>query len=314
MGPSTIRNPQRRALLVSAAALMVAGCSPGAGSPVPSASSPRATGAGTSLAPAPPPVAVTSASVEPAATTAAPTATSVSAAPSQDQIVHQFAGRVPAYWGLEAPGVLKVLGDPGAGIALTLDFCGGPGGSGIDHAALALLKKLELPATLFLNARWIQANTVLARELAAVPFFELANHGSGHLPLSVAGKSAYGIPGTRNAAGVYEEIMANDAVLSEITGKRPRFFRPGTAYLDEIATEIALSLETIPTGFSINADGGATYTAAMVAAETAKALPGDIIISHGNQPSSGTSAGLAKALPMLLDAGHRFTMLSAAVP
>lgn len=195
-----------------------------------------------------------------------------------------------------------------------MDFCGGPGGSKIDHAALGLLQKLQVPATLFLNARWIQANPGLAKELAGVPFFELANHGSGHLPLSVTGKSAYGISGTRNAASVYEEIMTNDAILTEITGKRPRFFRPGTAYLDEVATEIAHSLKTIPTGFSINADGGATYTAEMVAAETGMGLPGDIIISHGNQPGSGTSVGLAKAIPRLLDAGRSFTTLSAAVP
>lgn len=184
----------------------------------------------------------------------------------------------------------------------------------MDHAALDMLQRLQVPATLFMNARWIHANRSLAGDLAAVPFFELANHGSQHLPLSVAGHSAYGIPGTQSSLQVYDEIMTNDKLLTEITGKRPRFFRPGTAFLDEVAAEICHALGTIPAGFSINADGGATYPKELVAEATAKARPGDIIISHGNQPGSGTAAGLAMAIPVLLDQAWAFTTLSAGVP
>ncbi|WP_240720945.1 polysaccharide deacetylase family protein [Pseudarthrobacter sp. NamE2] len=197
---------------------------------------------------------------------------------------------------------------------MTLDFCGGPGGNGTDHVALKTLKHLGIPATLFLNARWIHHNRALTRELAAEPLFELANHGTRHAPLSVAGNSAYGIPGTQSSGQVYEEIMSNDNLLTEITGKRPRFFRPGTAYLDDVAAEIALALGVVPTGFSINADAGATYPASVVAAETAKARPGDIIISHGNHPGSGTGAGLSAAIPALLDKGYVFTTLGTALP
>ncbi|MDQ0823622.1 peptidoglycan/xylan/chitin deacetylase (PgdA/CDA1 family) [Arthrobacter sp. V4I6] len=233
---------------------------------------------------------------------------------SQEQIIAEFSRRRPSYWGLQAPNVLQVLPEPAAGIALTLDFCGGPGGSGTDHAALDMLKRLGVPATLFLNARWIHANQTLTRELAVEPLFELANHGTRHAPLSVTGNSAYGIPGTRSSGQVYDEIMSNDSLLTEITGKRPGFFRPGTAYLDDVAAEITLALGVIPTGFSINADAGATYPAPKVAAETAKARPGDIIISHGNHPGSGTAAGLAAAIPALLDKGYAFTPLGAAFP
>ncbi|WP_267277198.1 polysaccharide deacetylase family protein [Arthrobacter sp. CDRTa11] len=194
-----------------------------------------------------------------------------------------------------------------------MDFCGGPGGSRTDQSVLNMLKRHGVPATLFLNTRWIHHNQNLVQELAAEPLFELANHGTRHAPLSVEGKSAYGIPGTRNRHEVYEEIMSNDNLLRKITGKRPRFFRPGTAYLDDVAAEICLALGVIPTGFSINADAGATYSASVVAAETAKARPGDIIISHGNRPGSGTAAGLAAAIPALLEKGYAFTTLGAAL-
>lgn len=312
-----IRNPQRRTLLLAAGVLLISGCK--AGSTASPTSTPTTTATATPTAtPTPTPAAAGSATATPAPAASAAAGPSAAApgpaaVPAREQIVASFSGRAPSYWGLEAPAVLQVLPEPAAGIALTIDYCGGPGGSGVDHAVLDVLQRLEIPATLFCNARWISANQGLARELAAVPYFELANHGSRHLPLSVTGNSAYGIAGTQDTAQVYEEIMVNDQILLDITGSRPRFFRPGTAFLDDVAAEIAHAVGTIPTGFSINADGGATYSAPMVAAETAAARPGDIIISHGNHPDSGTGAGFAQALPLLLDKGYTFTTLSAAI-
>ena len=313
-----IGNPGRRALLLSAAAAMlVAGCrrdANSAPSPLQREVAVQPAPEAPASAPAPPEV---TPRVTPQVTppvTPQVTSAPVPTTPSYEHIAATFAGRVPSYWGLEAPNVLRGLAAPAAGIALTLDFCGGPGGSAVDHAALDMLQRLEVPATLFVNARWIQANRSLAGDLAAVPFFELANHGTQHLPLSVTGRSAYGIPGTQSIRQVYDEIMTNDKLLTEITGKRPRFFRPGTAFLDEVAAEICRGLGSIPAGFSINADGGATYRKELVAEVTAKARPGDIIISHGNQPGSGTAAGLAMAIPVLLDKACAFTTLSAAVP
>lgn len=301
--------PQRRVFLLSAAALLLSGCKPsGATGLLPSAPELTVPAAPESAAAAP----VPSVSPEPGPPLPAPTPEPTRR--SQEQIIAEFSRRRPSYWGLQAPNVLQILPEPAAGIALTLDFCGGPGGNGTDHAALDTLKRLGVPATLFLNARWIHANQALVRELAAEPLFELANHGTRHAPLSVAGNSAYGIPGTRSSGEVYEEIMSNGGLLKEITGKRPRFFRPGTAYLDDVAAEISLALGVIPAGFSINADAGATYPAPVVAAETAKARPGDIIISHGNHPRSGTAAGLSAAIPVLLGKGYAFTTLGAALP
>ncbi|MBG6226781.1 peptidoglycan/xylan/chitin deacetylase (PgdA/CDA1 family) [Arthrobacter sp. CAN_A2] len=196
---------------------------------------------------------------------------------------------------------------------MTLDFCGGAGGAGADSTIIDLLRRLQIPATLFLNGRWITANPTLAQDLAADALFEIANHGTNHYPLSVSGAAAYGISGTEGAGSVYDEIMINNARLTELTGARPRFFRPGTAYLDDVAAAICVALDLTPTGFSLNADAGATYPAVTVAAETAVAVPGNIIIAHGNHPASGTGPGLARALPYLLAEGRTFTTLSAAI-
>ncbi|MFU8841044.1 MAG: polysaccharide deacetylase, partial [Nitriliruptoraceae bacterium] len=73
-------------------------------------------------------------------------------------------------------------------------------GSGVDRALPDHLADLAVPATLVLNARWIEANRALTRGLAREPRYELAHHGTEHRPLSVNGRSAYASAGT--AAGV----------------------------------------------------------------------------------------------------------------
>ncbi|MDN4643344.1 polysaccharide deacetylase family protein [Arthrobacter sp. PsM3] len=228
---------------------------------------------------------------------------------TRDEVTRTFAGHAATYWGLEAPGVLTRLPSTNAGVALTFDFCGGTSGNGADLALLALLRQQHIPATLFLNSRWITANQALAKDLAGDPLFELGNHGTSHHPLSVTGKCAYGIPGTGNPGEVYDEIMTNNERLTDLTGVRPRYFRAGTAYMDEVSADIVRSLGLIPVGFTINGDAGATFPAATVTREITRARATDIVIAHGNHPAGGTAPGLARALALMKDRGETFLPL-----
>ncbi|MDQ0675127.1 peptidoglycan/xylan/chitin deacetylase (PgdA/CDA1 family) [Pseudarthrobacter siccitolerans] len=233
--------------------------------------------------------------------------------PSRGEVIRSFTGQVPVYWGLEAPGVLKRLPASSGGVVLTVDFCGGPGGNAVDTLLLNALRQNGIPATLFLNSRWIRENPLKSQELANDPLFELANHGSAHSPLSVNGKSAYGIPGTKGPEEIYDEIMTSNAVLEDLTGRPQRFFRPGTAYMDDVAVQIVHALGLIPTGFSINGDGGATFTASIVAREVSSAAQGDIVIVHGNHPEGGTAQGLIQALASTRDLNGKFMHFPATV-
>lgn len=237
---------------------------------------------------------------------------SPAAVPGKPQILAEFGPLRPQEWGLHVTGVVN--NSASRHVALTFDACGGPGGTGCDHKLLKSLRSLNVPATLFINSRWIAANRSLAAELAADPLFELANHGTLHLPLSVNGKSAYGIAGTANPAAVYEELMGNQALMLELTGVSPRFFRPGTAFYDEVAASMTRRLGMLPVNFTVNGDGGATFAPATVAAELAKAAAGDIVISHFNRPGAGTAEGYARALPRLLDRGVTFARLGDVLP
>jgi peptidoglycan/xylan/chitin deacetylase (PgdA/CDA1 family) len=226
--------------------------------------------------------------------------------PDLAAIEARFRDATPHEWGLHVAGVVNRAPEGATGIALTLDGCGGPGGDLADLALIDCLRARETPATLFLNLRWIESNRALAEELAAVPFFELANHGSAHRPLSVNGRSAYGIEGTRSVAEVIDEVWSNHVGLSQLTGRAPRWFRSGTAHYDEVAVQIVRELGETVVGFDVNGDAGATFDAPSVEAALLAALPGSIVIAHLNQPSSGTARGIEWALDRLRDRGADF--------
>ncbi|MGD0585802.1 MAG: polysaccharide deacetylase family protein [Oryzomonas sp.] len=235
-------------------------------------------------------------------------------APSLDSIKQQvtarFSGRKPLQWGEAVSGVHTRLDTGEKVVALTLDACGGAKGNGVDARLMDFLAQERIPATLFINARWIDANPELFRRLAANPLFEIANHGMWHKPASVSGRSVYGIQGTRDAGELVEEIESNARKIEALTGKRPKLYRSGTAYYDEVAVEVSNALGHEVAGFSILGDAGATYSAAQVKAAILKASPGDIVICHMNHPESGTGAGIMAAVPELLRRGFRFVRMS----
>ncbi|MFL6051547.1 MAG: polysaccharide deacetylase family protein [Actinoallomurus sp.] len=291
-------SPSRRAVLAAVAASALAGCSRTAdtagGGPATPAAPDSPAGGGT-----PGPFPRATRATAPAVTRA--------------QVVARYGHLRPRIWSLETPGVVRALPTTERVIALTFDACGGPGGSGYDRSLIDFLRRREVPATLFLNLRWIDANPAVFRKLAREPLFEIANHGTRHRPLSVTGRSAYGIAGTRSAGEVYDEVAGNHMKLTRSLGAPPRFFRSGTAYCDEIAARIVTDLGERFVGFSVNGDAGATFSPEEVRRAVTAAGAGSIVICHMNHPKGGTARGIAAAVPHLLASGHRFVRLSDAL-
>ena len=211
----------------------------------------------------------------------------------------------PSQWGENVTGVTTRFLSDKKEIALTLDACGGSFRSSqydeklIDH----------ISATLFINARWIDSNPEIFKKLASNPLFEIGNHGTAHRPLSINGRSVYNIAGTASAEEVTEEIEGNERKIEQLTGKRPLFFRSGTAYYDDEAVRIARSHGVEIAGFAIVSDAGATLPAAEVARRIKNARSGDIVIAHMNHPESGTREGIIEALEVLRSEGFGFVRL-----
>ncbi len=219
-----------------------------------------------------------------------------------------------AYWGFDAKGVVARFDTKEKVAALTLDACGSSKLScGYDKKLIDFLKQNNIPATLFISAKWIDANRELYMELVSNPLFDVQNHGTRHVPLSMNGKSAYGIKGTSGADEVRAEVMQNHEKVKALTGKSMTLFRAGTAHYDDESVAIVNSLGYKVIGFSVNADAGATNSAAVIEKEMAKTKPGDIIIAHMNHPESQNAQGLSRALKKMLDGGWKFVTVSDAL-
>jgi peptidoglycan/xylan/chitin deacetylase (PgdA/CDA1 family) len=184
----------------------------------------------------------------------------------------------------------------------------------VDRDLLDFLEREDIAATFFLNYRWAHANRRAALRLMTNPLFEVGNHGWAHLPMSVSGRSAYGIAGTTNAASCFDEVAINQEYLAGLMPKPPRYFRPGTAFFDDVAVDITRAMGLLPAGFSVNGDGGATFPAATVAAQVSAAAAGDIVIAHANHPLGGTADGIKAAIPVLRRRGLTFRRMSDVAP
>jgi peptidoglycan/xylan/chitin deacetylase (PgdA/CDA1 family) len=240
-----------------------------------------------------------------------PGLTGARAAVTLSAVEARYGSVQPTRWGLEVPGVVTRLNTGDQKVAaLTFDACGGRGGSGYDSALVALLRQHGIKATLFLNHRWILANPTVARELAQDPLFDLANHGTRHLPLSVRGRSAYGITGTRSVREVYDEVETNASFMADLLGRPVRLFRCGTAYYDDVAASVVRDLGMYPVGFTVNGDAGATFSARQVSTAMQAVRPGAIVIGHMNHPLHATTAGMGTALPALVASGYEFVHLA----
>ena len=227
----------------------------------------------------------------------------------KEQLIAKYENITPSEFGENVAGVSTHFRSSKKEIALTFDACGGSHGNDVDEELIAFLKANKLPSTLFINGRWIDQNAALFQDLARDPLFQIENHGTHHKPLSVNGKSAWGISGTASVKEVIEEMKENQKKIEEITGETPTLFRSGTAYYDDVAVQIARDLGIQIVNYTLLGDAGATYTPQQVNEALLKAQPGDIALLHMNQPTSGTAEGVKKAIPALQKKGYIFVQL-----
>ncbi|MDL4840691.1 polysaccharide deacetylase family protein [Aquibacillus rhizosphaerae] len=223
--------------------------------------------------------------------------------------ISQDNSSLPSEWGLDVRGVKNQLNTNDHVIALTFDACGSSSGSNYDQQLIDFLVENNIPATLFINERWIEENKEVFLYLASLDQFQIENHGTNHKPLSINGQSAYGIKGTLSSKEAIQEIISNYKTIYQLTGHQPKYFRSGTAHYDDSSVSLLNELGMEAVNFNINGDAGATLSANEVKHELLKSKAGTIAILHMNQPNSQTAEGIKMAIPNLLDQGFKFVKL-----
>jgi peptidoglycan/xylan/chitin deacetylase (PgdA/CDA1 family) len=233
----------------------------------------------------------------------------------KSEIVQRFLNETPQKFGMHLDGVIDRLVSvdnyPLKTIALTFDLCGGRR-TEIDEKLIKYLIHNEIPATFFLSSSWTEARSAdaLVREMLSAPFFEIENHGTRHVPLSVNGRYAYKTKGASSVEEVFDEVEINAQELKLLTGKVPLVFRSGTAHYDDVSIRIVAAMGYKIAGFSINGDEGATASAKKVKRNILAAKGGEIVLCHANHPGSGTAEGLIAAVNELKLRGFVFVTLT----
>ena len=227
------------------------------------------------------------------------------------KVVKEFKHAKPGHWGEFVKGVDEGVYTKQKLIAFTFDACGKEKGKGYDYELIQLLRKENVPATLFVTGRWIDKHFKALIALSEDSLFEIENHGLNHKPCSVCGESEYGIKGTANPSEAFDEMEANARKIEAIIGKKPRFYRSATAFIDEscarMATEIGITVISYEV---LSGDAVANTPDTIIAQNVIKhAKPGAIVIMHFNHPKWHTCEALRIIIPALREQGYKFIRL-----
>jgi len=175
----------------------------------------------------------------------------------------------------------------------------------INQEGLSLLEATGTRATLFMTGLWAELYPDLARELAAMPQFEIGNHSYSHPAFHLP---CYRLAGL-GAGGAALELQRSQETIERITGVRPRYFRfPGGCY-DSAALDAVHAAGLVPIQWNVvsldafNSDAGQIATRVL-----SSVRPGSIVVMHlmggPNAPASGTA--LRSIIPGLAAQGYRF--------
>jgi peptidoglycan/xylan/chitin deacetylase (PgdA/CDA1 family) len=181
-------------------------------------------------------------------------------------------------------------------VALTFDAC--PTSLELDQEIIDVLREHDVPATLFLSGRWVEKHREETVELAK--HFEIGNHGYAHDDAR-QGKLTYG--------EALRDIHRTQKIIEEVTGKRPRFYRPpAVKYNDEVLRAardagVRTILHDVASGDpdpNLKADKIVRYV-------LWKSKPGSIVIFHVNGKGWTTAETLPQIVAGLREKGYRLS-------
>lgn len=229
----------------------------------------------------------------------------------KQKVSQEFAHSTPGQWGEFVKGVDEDLITINKTIAFTFDACGGKNANGYDAELINFLRKEQIPATLFVTGKWIDANYSTFLQLSKDPLFEIENHGFNHQPCSVDGESEYGIHGTKDIPDAIDEIEANAEKIEKITGRRPTFYRSATAYTDEACAKIAKQLGITIISFDVLSGDAVPKTPKSIIVNSVlqHIKPAAIVIMHFNRPAWNTYEAMQEIVPTLRKKGYSFAKL-----
>jgi peptidoglycan/xylan/chitin deacetylase (PgdA/CDA1 family) len=186
-------------------------------------------------------------------------------------------------------------------IALTFDACETKTPVHFDEGILTYLTNEKIPFTIFVSGKFAKRNKDRLKELSGLDFVEIENHSMNHF------QNMERLPGEK----VKSEVLENEKILSDITGKKTKFFRfPGGNYNQRVLDEVeSLGYRVVHWRVPSGDPDKRISVKRLVTWVMYNVKPGDILIFHINGRGYKTSEALPLIVRQLREQGYRLVRL-----
>ncbi|MCG7203082.1 polysaccharide deacetylase family protein [Streptomyces arenae] len=205
----------------------------------------------------------------------------------------------------------------GRTVALTFDADmtadQGPRAAAGEHfdnpALIATLRRLKVPATVFMTGRWADQYPDQARSLGRDPQFEVANHSYSHYAFT---GDCYGLP-TVSADRMTSDVQrAYTALLrAGVPHPMPYFRFPGGCYDQQALRAVGRLGVTAVQWDVVSGDAFATDADAVTKQVLDGVKPGSVVVMHCTRSAAPTTEQVVRdVVPELRKRGFRFVKVS----
>lgn len=161
---------------------------------------------------------------------------------------------------------------------------------------IAVCKKYSVNATFFLVGFWVEKYPELVKEIYNNGF-EIGIHSSDHLDMTKLSRSE-----------IIADLTSNINAIEDITGQRPKLFRPPFGYYNNTLIEVCDELDLICIEWSVDSLDWKGLSASDLSGRVIKsAESGSIVLFHNN--SDNIIDGLIMTLEYFKSKGTKVTAI-----
>lgn len=174
---------------------------------------------------------------------------------------------------------------------------------------IALLRRLKVPATVFMTGRWAEEYPDQARSIGGDPLFEVANHSYSHYAFT---SPCYGLPVIAKG-GMRRDVERAFAAFRKagVRNTVPYFRFPGGCYDDATLRALAPEKVTAVQWDVVSGDAFATDADAVAEQVLDGVKPGSLVVMHCTRSAAPvTDEAVRRVVPELRERGYRFVRVS----
>ncbi|MEV5612638.1 polysaccharide deacetylase family protein [Streptomyces sp. NPDC052225] len=174
---------------------------------------------------------------------------------------------------------------------------------------IATLRRLKVPATVFMTGRWAEEYPAEAKDIGHDPLFEVANHSYSHYAFT---GDCYGLPRVP-AAGMRADVERAFTAFRKAGVEHvvPYFRFPGGCYDKEALRALTPAGVTAVQWDVVSGDAFATDAGAVTRQVLDGVRAGSVVVMHCTRSAAPTTERVVRAVvPALREKGFRFVRVS----